>query len=103
MVCHRRGTWREGKVRLERPRRSDDGITLHLKGVQGEWHAGVIGPVTHARCIGMVERVLMEVTVPFESPNAGHVGREVGWPLASLRSVSCDRIIAQDTQSCEAE
>lgn len=45
----------------------------------------------------MIERVFMEVTVPFETTNAGHVRREVGWPLASpplvnacLPVVPCD-------------
>ena len=47
----------------------------------------------------MVERVIMEVTVPFESPNAGDVRREVGWPLAGLGIVSFDRMIAQEIGS----
>jgi hypothetical protein len=47
----------------------------------------------------MIERVFMEVTVPFETTNAGHVRREVGWPLASLEIVSCDRIFAQGGSS----
>lgn len=41
----------------------------------------------------MVECVFMEVTVTFEAPNTGHMRREVGWPLASLETVSRDRII----------
>lgn len=47
----------------------------------------------------MVERVFMEVTVPFKTPNSGDVGREVGWPLASLEIVSCDRIVACEISS----
>lgn len=46
----------------------------------------MIRPVTHARGIGMVECVFMEVAVPFKSPNARHVRREVSWPLASLEA-----------------
>ena len=60
-------------------------------------------PVAQAGGVGMVERVFVEVAVPFESPNAGHMRREVGWPLASLRSVSCDRIITQNVKSGGAE
>lgn len=59
--------------------------------------------MTHAGGVGVVESVFVEVAVPFESPNAGHVRREVGWPLASLRSVSCDWIIAQDIKPGGAE
>lgn len=51
----------------------------------------------------MVERVFMEIAVPFESPNAGDVRREVGWPLASLRSVSYDRMIAHEIWSGERQ
>lgn len=96
MVRHRRSARGEGKVLLERPCRSDNGVALHLEGVQGEWHAGVVRPVTHVGGIGVVERVFMKITVSFKSPNAGDVRREVGGSLASLRTVSCDRTVTQE-------
>lgn len=73
MVSHRRRPRGEGKVLLERPRRGDDGIALHLEGIQGEGNASVIVRLARTGRVGVVEGVFMEVQVTV-TRNARDVG-----------------------------
>lgn len=84
MMSHGRSSRRKGKLLLEWTSRSDDGIALHLEGVEREGDAAsvIVGGATKG---GMrsVESVLVEIQVTVAA-NARNMRREVGRTLASL-------------------
>jgi hypothetical protein len=60
VVHHGRADGREAKVLLERASRADDGVLVHLEGVDGEGGLGLRGREGR-RVHGVVERVLVQI------------------------------------------
>lgn len=58
---------------LEGASRGDDGVALHLEGIQREGNASMIVGMTAARSTGVIERILMNIQITI-ARDAGDMG-----------------------------